>query len=26
VIALRRYLDSEGSGLSLDTVPPRSPD
>ena len=26
VIALQRYLDSEGSGLSLDTVTPRSPD
>ncbi len=26
VIALRRYLDGEGSGLSLDTVPPRHSD
>ncbi len=26
VIALRRYLDSESNGLSLDTVPPRAPD
>ncbi len=26
VIALRRYLDGENKGLSMDTVPPRSPD